>query len=120
VTRIQEQISKQVKVVQEHSIKWDLPEKGEPLVVVPISGKRCIAACGPGRCNCYPTVGHHYALVFESCLQQCSQEFLSEIGWLQNQVKSAEANVPLPQSAHGDAIDQLHSELRTEKTLKAG
>jgi hypothetical protein len=62
VTRIQEQIAQQVQAVQNHAIRLDLPEKNEPLVVVPIASKRCFVPCGPGRCNCYPTIGHHYTL----------------------------------------------------------
>jgi hypothetical protein len=84
MTKIQDQISQQMYEIKAHANKCDLPEKNDPLRIVPFVSKRCIVACGPGRCNCWPTVGHHFCIIFESHLRECSNEFLTEMGSLQH------------------------------------
>jgi hypothetical protein len=109
--RIQDQIAEQTALVKSHAQKWDLPEKDDPLRIVPFVSKRCIVSCGPGRCNCWPTVGHHFCVVFESRLNSCSQEFLSEMGYLQAQVDKLESE----ESEQGDIINECHVALKLSK-----
>ena len=105
---IQDQIQAECERIRKIAALADLPEKDEPLRVVPFVSKRCFVPCGVGRCNCYPTVGHHFCVVFESRLNQCSKEFLSEMGYLQEQVdKSTSAD-----SEHGDIINECHVALK--------
>lgn len=114
-TRIQQQIADQVAEIRAHALKWDLPEKNDPLRIVPFVSQRCMVSCGPGRCNCWPTVGHHFCIVFESHLKRCSQDFLSEMGYLQQQVESASRNCELISDEQASTIDQTHLALNLSK-----
>lgn len=116
VNRIQEQIAEQVSIIRAHAERNQLPESDEDLRIVPFVSKRCIMYCGPGRCNCVPTVGHHFCVVFESKLKNCSKEFLNEIGWLQEQVQKAHAQKPLQVSEQGTIMDESHIALMLGNT----
>lgn len=110
MSRIAEQIATQVAQIRSHAEKWNLPEKREPLVIVPFVSKRCMVACGPGRCNCWPTVGHHFCLVFESHLKSCGSDFQSEMAYLQSKVNDHEASCVF--SEQDDILDEHHVALQ--------
>ena len=112
---IQDQIIQECQRIREHAHKWDLPEKHDPLRIVPFVSKRCIAYCGAGRCNCYPTVGHHFCIVFESHLQQSSRDFLSEMGWLQEQVEKSSQTPTLAECEQSAHLDETHLALKLSK-----
>ena len=99
-------------MIKDAAFKYDLPEKNEPLRLVPFISKRCFVPCGVGRCNCYPTVGHHFCIVFESQLNKCSQEFLREISFLQEQVEKSLQKIDLVETDQSDVIDETHTALR--------
>lgn len=60
----------------------------EPLFIVPIVNKRCFAPCGVGRCICFPTVGHKWAVVDQTHFHSSMDQWFSEIKWLQDHVDS--------------------------------
>jgi hypothetical protein len=108
MSRIRDQIEQQVQEIRHKATQSGFPESAEPLVIVPFVSKRCIAYCGAGRCNCHPTIGHHFCLVFESRLKNCSSEFVSEIEYLQDQVNKVSVNLLVAESEQLQVIDDAH------------
>lgn len=108
MSRIRDQIAQQVQEIRQKASQSGFPECAEPLVIVPFVSKRCIVPCGAGRCNCYPTMGHHFCLVFESRLKSCSSEFVSEIQHLQDQLNKVSLNLFVTESEQLHTIDDAH------------
>lgn len=108
MSRIRDQIAQQVQEIRHKATHSGFPESAEPLVIVPFVSKRCIAYCGAGRCNCHPTIGHHFCLVFESRLNTSSSEFVSEIQYLQDQVNKVSVNLFVAESEQLQVIDDAH------------
>jgi len=115
MSRIRDQIAQQVQEIRQKATQSGFPESAEPLVIVPFVSKRCIAYCGAGRCNCHPTIGHHFCLVFESRLKNCSFEFVSEIEYLQDQVNKVSVNLLVTESEQLQVIDDAHLALTLAK-----
>lgn len=111
MSRIRDQIAQQVQEIRHKATHSGFPESAEPLVIVPFVSKRCIAYCGAGRCNCHPTIGHHFCLVFESRLKSSSEEFVSEIQYLQDQVNKVSLNLFVSESEQLHTIDDAHLSL---------
>jgi hypothetical protein len=108
MSRISDQIAQQVQEIRHKAQQIGMPEAAESLVIVPFVSKRCFVPCGAGRCNCHPTIGHHFCLVFESRLKSSSEEFVSEIKYLQDQVNKVSLNQFVSESEQLHTIDDAH------------
>ena len=112
---IKDQIHVECARIRAVTEKYDMPQKDEPLRIVPDVSKQCFVPCGVGRCNCYPTVGHHFCIVFESQLKGCSKEFLSEMGYLQEQVDKSHVTHDAEPCQQSEILDQTHVALKLSK-----
>jgi hypothetical protein len=115
MSRIREEIAQQVQEIRQKAQQIGMPEAAESLVIVPFVSKRCFVPCGAGRCNCHPTIGHHFCLVFESRLKNCSSEFVSEIEYLQDQVNKVSVNLLVTEPEQLQVIDETHLALHLSK-----
>lgn len=112
--RIKDQIAQEAAKIRQQAKLSGFSEHGEPLMVVPFVSKKCIVYCGAGRCNCHPTVGHHFCLVFESLLKRSSEDFVSEIKYLQSQVPLCEQQSH-EYSEADQTLDDTHISLRLSR-----